>query len=673
MTIPAGLHVPAVKRKKQHGLLTACLGVVTLAMSVANAQLVADLSLTSTVSDSAPVIGTPVTFQVTLENAGPQAVQQVVVRDLLPAGYTYVSHSVRRGSYNPGNGEWSGFRIAANASLVLKLVGSVNASGNHANAAEVMVSSATDPDSTPGNGNKAEDDYTRVKTTPLADLSGSNIVVIMVDDLDVRSLQDMLNAGLMSSLKKRIIDRGIELSETYVTTPFCCPSRATFLTGEYPHNTGIVNNELAYPGYGVEHAVGMFDDSTTIATRLRGLGYTTGHIGKYLNGYGSKPELAALSPAFEPHYVPPGWSYWSGLVDFSTYCVYDYTINHDGVLASYLLPPGQTENTALYQTNKLADLAEDFVMGHRDDTTPFYLEVMPLAPHIETCTDAYDGEPPDGYEMRIRPAPEDATAVVPAFVPGPAYDEDVSDKPVWLSGKPALTAADRDNIAQQYQQRLRSLLSVDRLIGRIVAALGSRIDDTILIFTSDNGWFYGDHRLGGKTFAYHESSHVPLYVALPESGSTAPVIRTNLVLNNDIAPTLLDLVAPGYADARFDGRSIAPILRQGPPPGWEERQRFLIEYARSERGANHASHPTYAALRSRNNLYVESYGGVYFEGSHDLIGLELYDLTSDPHELTSLLHYPENGRDPTLAPLLDLLKECAGMTCTQYENGPIEP
>ena len=749
-------------------MASGCAAVLLTGAHVCVAQAVSDLSLTNTVSNPTPIVGTQVTFQVKVANAGPQSAQRVVVRDRLPAGYSYVSHTATRGTYNPGNGQWSGVAVAARGSVALTIVATVQPSGNRVTVAEVIRSSSTDSDSTPANGNPAEDDYARATTTPqagdnvapvitgqlplttsaetplqiaLTDLTvtdpddvypegftlglapgigyavtapneitpdagfvgtltvpvtvndGSvdsavfnlaviviegpaapNIVVVMVDDLDVRSLDDLLSAGLMPNLSQHVIDRGVKFSESYVTTPVCCPSRATFLSGQYSHNNGIVSNKVVLPGAGLQWAAGAFDDAVTLATRLQQTGYTTGHVGKYLNGYGSDAALGTVSPAFDPHYVPPGWSYWRGLVDFSTYCTYNYTINGDGVLTQYLRPPEQTDSSTLYQTNVLADLAESFIVDHRDDAAPFYLEVMPLAPHAEQCEDAYGGPSPgqDSFEIRIRPAPEDATTVVPSFVPRLAYDEDVSDKPSWLSTTPMLTATDLDNIGQQYQQRLRAMLSVDRMLGRIVAALGPRIDNTVLIFTSDNGWLYGEHRRSGKIYAYSEASRVPLYIAMP--GAVAPTLRSSLVLNNDLAPTIMDMAAPGYSEPQFDGRSLAPLILEPQPPGWTERSQFLIEYSRSVSDPSQGTHPTYRALRSRTRMYVESYDGVYWSTrAPKLIGLELYDLVSDPSEMNSLLHYPEDPVDSESAARLDELVGCAGSACRQYEDAPEVP
>src|SRR4029077_16124017 len=124
----------------------------------------------------------------------------------------------------------------------------------------------------------------------------------------------------------------------------------------------------------------------------------------------------------------------------------------------------------------------------------------------------------------------------------------------WLSGCAALTPDDFNNLVVQYRQRMQAMLSVDDLVRRIVAALGPDLDHTMLVFTSDNGWLYGEHRASGKIYAYEESSGVPLYVALPPTNAAQS--SAALVLNNDLAPTLLDLASPGYSDSRFDGRSL---------------------------------------------------------------------------------------------------------------------
>jgi N-acetylglucosamine-6-sulfatase len=632
----------------------------------------ADLALGQRVSDPAPAIGSEVTFTLLASNAGPQPATGVRIRDRLPGGYAYVRHEATHGAYDVATGRWT-LGLPANGSAILRLVATVQPTGNRRNVGEVMAAALPDPDSTPGNGDPTEDDYAARATVPRP--RPPNVVVVMLDDLDTRSLDDLLAAGLMPNLREHVIDRAVAFENAWVTTPLCCPSRATFLTGDYGHNTGILSNLQPIGGDTLLWAVGAFDDSDTLATRLQAAGYTTALIGKYLNGYGASPDLANISPAYDPAYVPPGWSHWDVLVDPSTYCVYNYTISHDGVTRRYQRPPGQREDSATYQTNVLADLSASFVAAHADDAAPFFLWVAPAAPHTEECPDAYGGSPPpdrNDFAYYIRPAPEFAQAPVPAFVPTPAYDEDLADKPGWLE-LPPLDAADLANLEIQYATRLRSVLSADVLIGRIVAALGDAMDETVLILTSDNGWFYGEHRRTEKTLVYREASRVPLYVALP--GASAAQTRANLTVNNDLAPTILNLAVPGYGDADFDGRSVEPLLHAAAPPGWTDRAHFLIEYGYflSAPGGD-AGYSTYLALRNPATLYIESYAGPYQQaGTTELWGVELYDLAADPDEMSSLLHFPEDARHPVYGPWLDLLETCAGASCKLYENGLTNP
>ena len=620
----------------------------------------ADLSLTNAVSNPAPVIGSQVIFTVTVSNAGPAAAQRVKVRDRLPDGYTFVSAAATRGSYDSANGQWSDFAVAARGMVQLTLVATVAQSGDRMNVAEVIGSTAPDPDSTPNNGDPSEDDYAQASTTPRA----PNIVVIMADDLDTRSLDDLLRAGLMPNLQSEIIDQAISFEHAFTTTPLCCPSRASFLTGNYAHNTSILNNQVPLPGFdGLHPAVGAFDDSDTLGTRFQALGYTTALIGKYLNGYGSDAALANVHPAYDPHYVPPGWTTWRGLIDFSTYCMYDYYMNADGAVRRYERPPGQPADTVTYQTNVLADLSESFLLAHRNDATPFFLWVTPLAPHTEQCAEPYGGGPvPRDFKLYVRPAPEFENAAVPEFVPSPSFDEDVSDKPAWMQ-RPPLTAEEIADVTFQYRMRLRSLLSLDLMVGRIVAALGDACDSTVLIFVSDNGFFLGEHRRSEKVLAYDEASRVPLYIVLPwvERGS-----RANIVLNNDMAPTLLELASPGYGDADFDGRSFAQLLTDPAPPGWVERTQFLQEFGRTAR----RDAQTYLALRRPTTLYIEAYAGTYDQsGVSTLSGLELYDLATDAWQMNSLLHFPQDAPNALLGAWLSRLRDCVGATCKQYENG----
>jgi N-acetylglucosamine-6-sulfatase len=523
-----------------------------------------------------------------------------------------------------------------------------------------------------------------------------DIVVLMVDDLDRRSLQELLDAGLMPEFQSLFAERGVQFSDSFVTTPVCCPSRATYLTGQYAHNHGVTVNYTLYDvhdaaprgvtvtedgpisipvqaGRLLGGAVGLLNDADTLATRLSSGGYATIHVGKYLNGYGQLPDYADVSPAFVPEYVPPGWTQWHGLIDPGTYCVYDYAINHNGIVREYRLPPGVEQDSALYQTHVLADVAAEAIQTHLDDGSPLFISLMPLAPHAEVCSQAYpDGEGGgglgDSYSKRIRPAPEDVGTPMPMFVPGPAFFEDNADKPGWLKALPPKTANDYVDIVEQHASRLRSMLPVDRLIGRVAQALGpQRSAEAVWVFVSDNGWFYGEYRRSGKRLAYDAAARVPTYIVHPDAA--APRTSTQFVLNNDLAPTLLDMAGIAFVPEDFDGRSFAALLEVAGAEPWTPRVRFAIEHRRSLPLGIGDTPPSFAAWRSRSQLYIETdSSSLNGGGTERLIGLEYYDLLADPLTLDSLLQLPQNEPPPPFHRLLQRLRSCGGAQCRNLET-----
>jgi N-acetylglucosamine-6-sulfatase len=450
-----------------------------------------------------------------------------------------------------------------------------------------------------------------------------NLILIMVDDLDVGSLRSAVDAGYMPHLSA-IVREGTTFTDSFVTLSLCCPSRATSLTGQYPHNHGTIRNAGGFGGFA------RFDDRSTLATWLQDGGYHTGHVGKYLNGY------------TDATYVPPGWDRWQALVDPSTYCMYGYTISDNGIPVTYGTSPGD------YQTDVLAARSEEFVRAwkQRGDPRPFYLSVAPLAPHNESCRSG------------IRPAPRHVGSVSLPLPTPPSFNElDMSDKPVWMRSLPLL---DRAALEALYRSRIASLRAVDDLIGRLVgrlAALGA-LDETAILFTSDNGFLLGQHRWRGKVLVYEESIRVPLVVRLPEEGE--PARSDALVLNNDLAPTIADLaeVAPGLA---VDGRSLVPLL-QRTPTSW--RGRFLVEYPPA--GETSGVRPFFA-VREDRTIYAET---MNYAGT-STIYVELYDLSKDPFQLQSLHNDPSHRRVEQRLALkrqLGLLKDCGGGTCQVLEE-----
>jgi arylsulfatase A-like enzyme len=232
-----------------------------------------------------------------------------------------------------------------------------------------------------------------------------------------------------------------------------------------------------------------------------------------------------------------------------------------------------------------------------------------------------------------------------------------------------------------YRDRLRSMLAVDEMVGRLMDALeeSGELDDTYVFFTSDNGWHAGEHRLTtGKWTAYEEDIHVPLIVRGP--GVPAGLTLPHLVLNNDLAPTFAGLAGvdpPGFVD----GRSLEPLLRDDPPPTEEWRTAFLVEAA-TELGPTavpplsgdplpenwrrlpreYWGRPGLEAVRREDMLYVE-----YGDG-----GRELYDLGRDPHQLTNRYETADPELLQGLQGRLESLRTCSGSGCRAAEEEPVD-
>ena len=459
-----------------------------------------------------------------------------------------------------------------------------------------------------------------------------NIVLVMTDDQTVESMR------AMPIVERRLADAGVTFSNSFVSFPLCCPSRATLLTGQYPDNHGVRTNQP--PGGGF--AVFRRQDGNALPVWLRKAGYHTAHIGKYLNGYG------AAGPDTE---VPPGWSEWYGSLDDpdafvgGTYTMYGYTLNENGTVVHYGATPDVVDPST-YQTDVYAEKAEELIRRRAPKRKPFFLSVAPLAPHVESGLCGCRGDDP-------RAAPRHQGAFAGASVPRPpSFDEaDVSDKPAGFRLLPRINARMAATIDARYRARLESLLAVDEMVGGLVDAVKDKgeLGRTVFIFTSDNGVFGGEHRIrGGKTLHYEESSRVPLIIRGP--GIPKDKRRTQLAANIDLAPTILDL-AEAKAKRRTDGISLVPLI---------DRKRFDPGRAILIEGFNAAdpSEPeppdvSYSGVRTNRYVYVET-------GAEQ----ELYDLEQDPFQLES------RHRDPALAEvrsaldeLLARLTECSGRSC----------
>ncbi len=467
--------------------------------------------------------------------------------------------------------------------------------------------------------------------TPAPTPKPPNFIVVMTDDMEAKSLE------YMPRLKALVADAGMTFNNSFVTTPLCCPSRASFLTGQYAHNHGNLSNGPPRGGYQTFRDQGR--ESSTIATWLKGAGYKTALLGKYLNQF----------PDGKDTLVPPGWDEWYGVLEDRRAELSFYTLNDNGVIRTFA-----GSDPANYQTDVLLTRAVDFIRrAEANDDQPFFMFLGVAAPHVPAVpADRYDGAFGDLTAPRT----------------GAFNEDDTSDKPAWLRRVKLLTESDIDRIDTEYTDRQRSLQAVDEAIGKIYEALEATQEtgNTYVIFTSDNGIMQGQHRLKGKDVPYEESIRVPLLVRGPgvPAGRSTDLLVTNL----DLAPTLATLGRATVPDS-VDGRSLDGVLGSNPPSSANWRKDVLIEFLAADGGGSESSQggpvraqslsargmPDYAALRTETQTYVE----------YSTAETELYDLRSDGDQAQNLT--TTGGADPavlaTLKARLAAIKACKGAGC----------
>jgi N-acetylglucosamine-6-sulfatase len=459
-----------------------------------------------------------------------------------------------------------------------------------------------------------------------------NVVVLMTDD---ETVQDM---DVMPRTRALLGAQGVTFAQNYVSYPVCCPSRATFFSGQYAHNHHVMG---LYPPTG---GYISFDRWNSLPVWMQHAGYVTAHIGKYMNGYGTQVKAD----------VPPGWTEWHGAIDGSTYRMWGYRLDDNGHRHTYGKP--FVEDPRLYQTDVYRRKAVDFIKRRASSKRPFFLSVAFLAPHHEMKSIR------DVTGKLVRPAPRYANALRDDSLGNTrAFDEgNVTDKPVFLR-RGQLSVSVMDRIAEHHRQRQRTLLSVDDAVVAIVKALrdAGELKDTYILFTSDNGYMQGEHDVpSGKMLPYDPSTQVPLIISGP--GIPHGRVSKELVGNVDLSPTLLQ-IAHAQAGLTQDGRSLIPFARH---PERRTRRAFLHETGGERyvplRDQDQDGDPavrrilSYRAVRTNRWLYVEYRAG----------GRELYDLDLDPNELHSHAYDPRYaGIRHTLHRLLLRLERCKGETC----------
>lgn len=497
-------------------------------------------------------------------------------------------------------------RLLAAIALTLAILGSAIAacgSGGEAEKArsdEMKRNNAGDPRPQPRSARKAS--------------KLPNIIFIYTDD---QNLTDF-TPETMPRTYELLADQGTTFKDYVVATPLCCPSRVTYLTGDYPHGTGVFANRGGYR---------LIEDKfNTLPVWLSNAGYRTAWVGKYLQAY----DMYADRP-YET--APPGIDIWHGTFEprYYNYGIADGKGNADR----------RGTRPSDYYTNVVTDYATKTIrreLGGKRKRRPLYMTVNNLAPHTGAgqggrCSDL------------VVPAPRDEDAFADATIPRTAsYNEgDVSDKPPFVPSH-TLRKDRVEKLDLAYGCRLASLQAVDRGVAEMYEAVKreGELDNTVFFFTSDNGILQGQHRLGGKNVPYEEGIRMPLVVFGGEDalgGSTVPEV-SQLTANVDLAPTILELAKaqpcarPGNC-RRPDGLSLLPLMRDGEARGFDDEREILIE------GGKTRSDCLYAGVRTADLVYIEHAEAGAGACDRDA-ETELYDLSgaltgnADPGQLDNL-------------------------------------
>jgi arylsulfatase A-like enzyme len=501
-----------------------------------------------------------------------------------------------------------------------------------------------------------------------------NILVIMTDD------EAKTDVALMPNVQKLIAAQGTSFADAVDSFPLCCPARATFITGQYAHNHGVLGNFYPFGWYG------MKDRANILPRWLQKAGYHTALVGKWLNGYGARDAHGE---------VPKGFDTWRGLLDVSAYDYGNFVMNVDGKLKTWgdkdfarkLVRFAKIEATKVddpslattfaylrkimgrgpytkwgakagaknYSPDVTGAVAEGLVAGQRHAKDPFFIWWAPAAPHREDVATTLMGRPGRDPQPPVRYANKLQRYTLPR---PPSFNEpDVSDKPKNIvDGAPALTDKQLAQLQLDYEGRAGSLRAVDDHVKTMVELLRRthQLDNTLIVFVSDNGWLQGEHRIpGDKYLPYEESLRVPFILR----GPGIPKGRTvrGQVSNIDFAATLVD-AGNARAGRVQDGVSLLPVAKD--PSKRPDRVIMLEALNRlfdGDFGAVNGWDRPYTGVRTDRYTYA-----VYTESGEK----ELYDRQKDPYELDNvagLLAYA--AVQARLENRMAKLAKCRGSVC----------
>jgi arylsulfatase A-like enzyme len=450
-----------------------------------------------------------------------------------------------------------------------------------------------------------------------------NVVVILADDMDWALFDGVPR---LAALK----EKGTTLTNFVVTDSLCCPSRASILRGQYVHNHGVLSNSPATGGGWLTFRDNGLEEDC-VGTWLQDAGVSTALVGKYLNGYGKAPRTK--------RHLPPGWDHFVTSTSNRAYAGYDYELNRNGVLAKYADDPEDFLNDVL---------TADATTWLSETDEPFFLLFSSYNPHVPApASDKNTGS--------------HAGATVPKTG---AFNARGIGEPSWLRKTPALTAKGIARLDRLWTRRLESAESIADSYEAIVAELerSGRLDSTLIVVTSDNGYHAGARRLPtGKQTPFWEDSVVPAVLIGPgvPQGQTIDAMTSTI----DLGPTLADLLdanVPSWAD----GRSLVPLLED--PDGFPWRTGVLLESLSKalpgDPDYTGFDAPVFRALRTAGWLYVEYSGGE----------VGLYDRVNDPAEINNVVSRTSPLVVAQLRSQLRALVACAGPSCrtADMRNAP---
>ncbi len=449
-----------------------------------------------------------------------------------------------------------------------------------------------------------------------------NIIFILTDD------QDLLlgSVDYMPLLQKQLIKQGMTFGNHYVTDPLCCPSRASILRGQFPHNTQII--DLFEPGGGALKFRWTHLEDSTAGTWMKSAGYATAFMGKYMNQYPCNLEGFSLAN-------PPGWEEWFTLCDEGAYNYYNSTYSHNGNFTYF---------AGEYQTDTLRDHALRFIHQKAKTEQPFFLYLGGVAPH-EPATPAIRHQNMfDGVKAPRKPS---------------FNQKDISKDPGFYGTTPLLNHEKIKLSDQLYRDRLRTLQAVDEMVDAVVnqvVQLGL-MDNTYIFFTTDNGFHIGEHRFRlGKRTPYEEDVLVPMYVRGP--GIKPGVTVKSITSHVDLAATWID-IASAQAKNELDGKSLLPIMTMknltDPHPF------VLVEHygklgpptSLDDRGLNN----TWQQLRIINETHNWAYT------SHCFGGFRFNDMKTDPYQINNTYDELTDTQKRELDAWLRGMFFCKGDTC----------